>query len=707
MKSRTFYSKFIKTSFVKQLWVMGLMAFSYFMVLPVPLAIMVNNWADGSYKYEFLVQQFSNFILQADAAYVLTVGAAVVVAFIQFSYLHSRREMDFYGSLSVRRESLFSQRLAYGFVDFAIPYTVMLFVCVIVGATRGVVTGSLIIYLMESWLYNLIGFLLIYFVTALAILLTGRRWVAFLGAIVLLSGGFLLQTLIDGANSVFFDTYYYVEEGQLLSYLSPVYLLYQMREVIFDLEYAKELLSGSAILMAAITILICVLLTLLLRFVVRIRPAEKAGQSMAFEIPARVIHIGLSIFGGFAIGMFAMSFVYVNDTIWLFAGAVFGSVCMYILVQFIYTLDIRRTFTYKWQIFAISAVVLALCSIYSFDLFGYDDYLPKQGRLESVAIRYNDDNSYNNFYLDGKFYGGTDYALETMTLAADDTVYGLLAETVAKQDMFVNGGYLDGDYSLDRLYVKYRLNSGREVERMYLIPMIEYKNEFAYFYSQEDYRNIMVPSLLLEDAHYTHLTVYYAGEEHLLYDDTDAAVDVNAFMEVYNRDIKALDSRVFVEEIPVAKLHASVYMEDNIARLELRVYEDCEETLALLEKMGFDPISAVDPENIVKIEIDDYSAQYKDEVTTVNVQEGAIIQETAAERMQMYTVTDKEQIAEVLSGMIDENYYSVWFDREEYYHIRVYMGNNDNGYEICFYGDFVTGQLPAELLADLEPAVIY
>lgn len=709
MKSKTYCSKFIKASFVKQLWVMGLMAFVYFLALPVPLAVMMTNWTDQIEEVRYFEEQFSNFMLQADPAYVLLVAAAIFTAFVQFSYLHSRRQLDFYGSLSVRRESLFSQRLSYGFIDFAVPYTLMLVLCLIVGAARGLVTGSLIVYLMESWLYSLIGFLLIYFVAALAILLTGRPWVAVMGSGVLLSGGFLLQILIIGANSNFFDTYYYIDESQVLSYLSPVYLLYELRGIIFSLENKKLLISAEAVILPLVLLLICVLLLFLLRFLVRIRPTEKAGQSMAFEIPARVIHVGLSIFCGFAIGMFAQSVVYVNDTLWFFMGTIFGSICMYVLIQFIYTLDIRRTFTYKWQILVVEGVLLLICSIYSFDLLGYDEYLPKQGSLKSVAIRYGDDNAYNEFYIDGKYYAGIDYSLENIELPADDITYGMLAEVTAKHNMYVNRGRYDGDYDLDRLYVKYRLQSGREVERMYMVPMMDYKDEFIHFYDQESFRGVMVPSLMEADARYTHLTVYYAGEEHLIYSTQDKTsldtAEVQRFMEAYNRDMKALDSRTFIEDMPVAKLYSSAYAGDNMIRRELRVYEDCKETLALLKQMGYDPFAALEPEKVVKIEIDDYSYQYEEK--TQITKEGEVLTEAAAEQLQVYTVTDTEQIQTILNCMVEENYYSVWFERAEEYHICVYMGDNENGYEIGFWGDFLADQVPTELLEELEPTVVY
>ena len=147
MKSKTFYSKFAKASFIKQLWAMGLTAFAYFMTMTVPLAIMLNNW-DANYELKYAQQEFEHYMLQADSAYVMLVIVGVFLAFVQFSYLHSNRQMDFYGSFPIRKETLFTEKCIFAYLDFVIPYTVVLTISVLIGMTKHLVSADLLIYML-------------------------------------------------------------------------------------------------------------------------------------------------------------------------------------------------------------------------------------------------------------------------------------------------------------------------------------------------------------------------------------------------------------------------------------------------------------------------------------------------------------------------------------------------------------------------------
>lgn len=720
MKSKTFYSKFAKASFIKQLWAMGLTAFAYFMTMTVPLAIMLNNW-DANYELKYAQQEFEHYMLQADSAYVMLVIVGVFLAFVQFSYLHSNRQMDFYGSFPIRKETLFTEKCIFAYLDFVIPYTVVLTISVLIGMTKHLVSADLLIYMLEIWLINQIGFFLIFLTVALAIILTGRRWVGLLGSVVLLGFAYFVQVLFDSAAEYFFDTHYGVDQMSWMNYGSPVCLLYYMRELIFDLEERNILISGEFVWFVIVLAVVSVALFIVNRYLVRIRQAEKAGQSMAFKLPSRIIHIVLSAFGGIGIGMITMSFVSVNDVAWFLMGTVFGTACLYVLIQFIYTLDIRRTFTYKWQIIAAEAAAVLFCVIYSFDLIGYDNYLPAQDKLESVAICYRDENMYSSYYIDGEYIEALDYALENMELEPDDRTYSMLEEAVNGTDEYWNsdGQPYDEDAVLERIYVSYHLKSGRTVERMYMVPLSEYKENFIRYCEDEEYRKLLIPSLMLEqlgeNVGYESLNLYYGGEEGTIYDAVDESgnsyeKEMADFVAVYNQDMKRLDSSVLVEKLPVAKLFIMYEMNDYYSRLELPVYAECTGTLALLKQMGHDPLTVMDVENIQKIEIDVYTPIYDDissdgaasadyTVQEIVAEAGGVQTKQAvavAEEMKTLEFTEQEEIIQILEYMVDDYFKTVWTETETNYYIRVYMKNTT--YEVCCYGDFLKGHIPALVL---------
>lgn len=696
MRSKTFYSKFAKASFVKQLWIMGLTAFFYFLVMLLPLAVMINNWQDGGhYTIERKMNYYMQFMLQADGAYVLLVGLAAIIAIIQFSYLHSRRQMDFYGSLPIKRKVLFSQKVLFSYIDFVVPYTVVLGICFLIGLVHNIVTANLIVYVVEMWVVNQVGFMLMFLICSLAILLTGRNWVGLFGSCIFLSGGYLLEVLFRALNSTFFQTYYETNRQMMLSWLSPVFVLYKMRDMIFELEKSQILISGKFVwLILAVTVFVFVLF-LLNRYVVRKRPAEKAGQSMAFEIPSRVIQVILSVVGGVAIGIMTMTFIYVNEQVWFFMGAIFGTFFLYVLIQFIYTLDVKQTFAYKWQVLATEAAAILICSIYSFDLFGYDLYLPKQEDIESVAIRYQDDNAYTNYYIDGIFYNGIEYALEEMSLEPDNHVYALLEDAVYKT--------YEG-FDLNTVYVRYRLKNGREINRVYQVSLEGHRDKIEHLYEQEAFRETMIPTMqdrMFENMVYEDMSIYYAGKERPIY-NLEAKDKILEFIEVYNAEMKKIDASVFVESTAIARLSifSCVPGDKYGISLVLPIYPECTKTLGLLKEMGYDPVGAVDPENIEMIEVTDWNYEEID-AEVVDAKEMEAQEET------VYVIKDKEEIALILSCMVDDYYADLWQPREAGYQVCVYMKDAEPGANLCFYGAFREGEIPEEVLDGSLGAMVY
>lgn len=703
MRSKTFYSKFWKASFVKQLRLMGLNTFAYFLVLLLPLAVMINNWQDGTvYTAQIKMRHYSQFMLQADGAYVLLVAVAAVTALIQFSYLHSRKQMDFYGSLPIKKEVLFSQRVLFSYLDFVIPYTLILLICVVVGLVHGIVPDGLVVNVVEMWVVNQIGFLLILLTCSLAILLTGRKWVGALGCSVFLFGGHILYMVFDSLNSTYFSTYYNTSSEGGVFWLSPVYVLYRLRDLIFELEESGRWISGRYIGISLAVLFVTALLYLLNRYTVKKRASEKAGQSMAFSIPARVLHILLSVVGGLLIGMMTMTFIYVNETVWFFMGSICGTLFLYVVVQFIYTLDIRRTFTYKWQILAAEVLVVLLCGIYSFDLLGYDQYLPKQEKIESVALRFKDDNAHTNYYLNGLYYDGISYAFKEMELIADDDIYAMIEDAV--QDTAAGK-------SLNSLYVRYRLKNGRVVDRAYQVSLEEHKDTLEHLYEQEAFRSMMIPTMrddTMENMTYEELSVYYGGEYHVLY-DIDQPEGIPGFLDIYTTEMKNLKASVFVYSTPIAKLSAFAVGDGGKygTSLELPVYPECVQTLALLKQRGHDPVDPFMSERIQRIEITDWATN---EDTTVLIEdwEGKYQVATKEEAMeQTYTITDKASIEVILEHMVDDSYHVLWQPIESRYEIRVYLNNRVDNEEISYFGFFKEGEVPVEVLEDSLKSVVY
>ena len=113
--------------------------------------------------------------------YIPVVIVAIILAFDYFRYLHSKKQMDFYESLPVKRKDWFALKTACSFLVFLVPYLI----CTI--------TECIVLYAYDlrvpafytSLLWNVICMILIFAVTwitaVLAMVMTGHSVIATFG----------------------------------------------------------------------------------------------------------------------------------------------------------------------------------------------------------------------------------------------------------------------------------------------------------------------------------------------------------------------------------------------------------------------------------------------------------------------------------------------------------------------------------------------
>ena len=131
MTLKSWFFKLQQEDLKRRLWAIALLFLACFFVLPVGLAItMENAAATNYYRYNdweplvndgtFLTEQFEAILVRAkvEAAMehirfgngmlvFLLVTASIVMGISSFSYLHNKKKVDFYHSIPVRREKLF------------------------------------------------------------------------------------------------------------------------------------------------------------------------------------------------------------------------------------------------------------------------------------------------------------------------------------------------------------------------------------------------------------------------------------------------------------------------------------------------------------------------------------------------------------------------------------------------------------------------
>lgn len=119
------------------------------------------------------------------ALFMVVGAAAMILGLTGFLYLHSKKQIDFYNSLPVKREMLFTVKFLDGFLIILAAYLINMFAAFGIFCGNGIAAGDLFKMMFASFAVNMIGFLLIYVVMVIAVLLTGNLFISILGAGVL------------------------------------------------------------------------------------------------------------------------------------------------------------------------------------------------------------------------------------------------------------------------------------------------------------------------------------------------------------------------------------------------------------------------------------------------------------------------------------------------------------------------------------------
>ena len=689
MRSKTFSSDYFKQQFKRQIWIMGFMAFLFFLALPVSLLIEFENMRQAGYVLTEQRDSFMLYILRGDFQYVLVLCCGIFTGIYQFHYLHSSRKVDFYHSLPIRKESLYRIKLIAVYLDFLIPYTIMMAFCLILGLSRGLMTSKALMAYFLVWILYQLAYLLAYGVASVAMLLTGRIFVGIMGSGVLLFVTAMFAGVLESYKNQFFYTYPGCSMDRYWMYrFSPGIIPLFLRESLTDGLQIGRVFTGESIVTFIVMLLLTVGFLAVGYFLMKKRPSEAAGSSMAFSIPARVIHVVLCILGALYSGLFVISMMYDCNIIWLLVSVIFGGFLFYILIQFIYTMDFRKVLRYKWQLLVVEVISVAAASLFYFDWIGFDSYLPERENLYSVAFSIPDNHHYDYYYLDGEYIDAFSYRLDNMDLVVTDELYDMLEDAVATSTLVKSGSCQEE--GLKYIEVRYKLQNGQERNRFYQINLKKYKKLFASLYDQEDFRKVMMPmySLWTTDGTYDISLVLQSEYTELFGSDMKKAQE---FIQVLKSDYETISGEVFINEFPMATLN--IYAEELHQSYEVYIYPSCTQTIAYLENSGYSMESCLTVERILKIDVEDYRQQENEDYAVPTSDPAGRTVELEAVEGRYTSYTDPEQIEQIIPALLENNYDYLWQETcEDVYATVTYMGHD--GYQIQMSCILLEDELP-------------
>lgn len=689
MTSRSLFFKYMKENTKQRIWNLALVLLLCFFAFPVTTAL----WSSTAFRPENLNSSLPADLALAQAqrdftrdmlrmysmkggaiAFMLTI-AAVVLAASGFAYLHSKKKTDFYHSLPIRREMLYAVTCLNGFLYMAVAYLGFLTIAAVMIRVKGVPFdwGSLYLASVE----HLCFFALVYMTAILSMLLTGNLVVGLLGTGVLFSWGPVICMTISAYFSEYFTTFY-GDDSFLLALserTSPV------------AWYVKACMSSQPGRMALWAMLAAAVLFLLGMLLYRRRPSEAAGHAMAFPITEPIIRFLIAVPSSLLLGAMFHSMMYEDG--WTVFGLVCGLLLVSCIIEIIYHFDFKSLFAHKRQLLVSAVFVGVVFAIFRFDLFGYDRYLPATEKLASGGI-YSDlldpdaTSQYHSTveYTEG-WYGVTFDAMPSSTLAdemqiSDDQGLELL-HTIAAQgvhdaaqarDRFLRGGgrsydLEEGDEAFHNVTIAWHLRNGRTVYRSYRVNVSGVRAALESVYDLDAYKTAMYPvlSLSADDV----AGINYKEEDECSHVKLAGADVKAALLAAYQEELKALTSETRAHEMPIAEIQFKTNEQQALIQ-KLRdeggnytlfnhyyyypIYPSFTKTIALLRACGVEVGGMVTPEKTASITLSYQGvAVSEEEMAPADTELGQRQRKYLSDdRRAMLTVTDPEQIREILAA---------------------------------------------------------
>ena len=596
MTSRSSFFKLLKEDLRQRLWTIILAAIVF--VLPVPIYIAMEISSSRGFSTgmmdNFARRLASTMGPQSFWLVLVTVVGALICAVSGFGYLFSKKKVDFFHSLPVKREKLFAVRYINGVLIYLVPYLAMVLVSILIMTVTGNMRAVVFPIVFGGLVVHLLGYLAVYTTFILCVTFVGNIVVFF--AVSGWTFGITAVTLLvySWFEEQFFRTYSYMADAfterlYSLRFLSPWYFYF------FSVDGSEEI--GLLLLQELAFVVVLTVITLL---VYRRRPSDGAGKAIAFPILKPVIRVSVEVLAGALVGMLFHEAADNRYGVpgWMVFGVILGVVLSHMLIQSIFHFDVKKCFAAKGSMGLVAVATIVFVLVMRYDTFGYDRYLPKENKLDSVAIEMNGLDRYrNNYRYTGSYLAWTN-ELETMELTDIKTVYPYLESLVADNEYYWKQRENGNSPDIMLVTVAYRLENGRTVYREYRVEGIR-EDLFAPVFESREYKEAhysdvySIPETFVEDV----VAIHAMNVMQMNLSDGERA----ELMTVLRREISAQTLEEKLHVLPVAVLNLTVvdkavrYDSDEVYgydryldyKAELPIYPSYTETLAFLAARGF------------------------------------------------------------------------------------------------------------------------
>ena len=679
MTSKSLFFKLMKEDFKTRVWTLAISILIFFFSLIVATAMMIsfNLYNSSTYNYsDDLAMNFMSYIGINNPFFgIIFIVLSLVMAMSGFSYLYSKKKVDLYHSLPVKREVLYFIKLINGILIVVIPFII----CGIVASLLAIAnTGKISVLIAAIWAiaeWTLL-FILSYFLTVFSIMLTGNMLIGILAC------GFfsfyfpLISLVLKGYQSTFFDTYY--TSGFIIENVLPNMSSFMLMFNIFELKWLTRIII---VILASIAFLFINL------FLYKKRASEAAGKSVSFNVIKLPIKAMMVIF--ISILMYLLGYEVMNDSIgWGLFGLIVSGAITHCVMEIIYNQDFKKIFAKKIELLVLIIISIFIAAAFQFDIFGYDSYIPSASQIKSTAVisdllESNSEQYYNKVEISDGYYDESfvdvDYAsdskieadqIKKMDIQNKDAVLELARQGIeaAKYDLEPQGDF-------DRVLISYKLKNGRTVGRVYYVDLDQSTSGLSSVYADESYKKSNYP--ILSENPENIVSVDFNGimdnDTHIVFHDDELK---KKFVETYKKELMNLDYETKLKSYPFASIRFNNdfmegalrkyagfnYTSDSTTAVNSKwenvyanslesvgfypIYPEFKETLALLKEMDVEVIYKFPAEYVESIDV-----SYND-WENIDLDDNDEVSGSYTGATTVKTFTDKKDIEDILDKLV-------------------------------------------------------
>lgn len=560
---------------------------------------------------------------------------AVVVGTVMFAYLHDRRKVDFYHSLPVSREKLYAVNYATGAVCVLVPYLVMRALTMVCAHAMGFGAALGLKTLLGVIVSDMIFFLLLFAMSALATIVCGNTIIALLLQLWVFFAPVTVQMLREGLLSLFCKTH----SGDMSAVLnnlrlSPAVQYFTVSGTKYSSGMADDfqLAGQSALGLLLVYAAAAAFFIVLGMFAFRVRKSERAGTALAF----RGLCLPVKVFMCLVMGLVsALGFHLIGGEFWMWPGLVFGVIIFHAIVEIIYAFDFRALVKHPVQLLVILAAAAAIMVGAQNDVLGFDRWLPEESKVTGVKL---DSDRYDMSSAEPlNEAGNIEAACRLAQLGRETTLDPSLGDTTLDQSHLLTFYMKNGSVQRRRYTMKNDAEVDGLLSSMYGSSEYKAKTRALFRVDIDDCSSV---SLRVTTNQLSENT-----DNSRLFTDTEKSREI---VETLRKECLTYTEL----SAPVMML----YIESDAATRAFVTERDVQ-TLALIRKyIGVEPTS-IDPENISELQLDFYVGGEE------NVWVGV-------------TVTDRNDIAALVKDAISKSEMEIYSDSTAQYGLTDRGDNN-------------------------------